>query len=412
MQTDTKQEALKEPTSTEGDSSSIMESASEISTVIHEHESFETFQHKVYALGTELGLHFKDITRIDGGYNNRIIAVTIQDFPSKAGIQDTQAILRIPRGDRELDADGDIVPVVITSDPRILDDAAVLHLLAGRVPKVAEVLGFDSTLDNAIGFPYTLYTRMSGVNLASVLDEIPMEDMAVIASELAEFYTRLQDIKFPVSGRLLHDDDKEPLLTKLPPGPSERVEATMEVAVRGFLQNSGWDDERDGPTIPVTSSLYKQFEVGIKHALRPHEGYKPGEYDFHAELRDKLNSMLQEMKSMGWFDADETTTTDSVLHHWGCMPRNITAEQRENSSWHLTGIVDWDEIDCLPPVLTRRPPFWLWDRLDDDLLPEEMQRYKDDDFDFFPPEVNSKQLTAAGANIKEVFEKAIIMKCS
>ncbi|KAI5203895.1 hypothetical protein E4T39_03959 [Aureobasidium subglaciale] len=404
---DSKQDALTNPTDKEGETSSI---ASSSSTVVNSHESFETFQHKVYALGVELGVNFKDITRIRGGTNNRIIAVTMKDVPNEAGItENTQAILRIPRVQDEYDSDGNKVPYVGKNNVEILDDAAVLNLIAGHVPKIAKVLAFDITHDNAIGSPWTLYTRMSGVNLHSVLYDIPLENMATIASELAEYYTSLQRFKFPCCGRLLHDDEKAPGLTKLPLKLSERAGVAREVAVCGFLENTGEQDERDGPTIQMASSFYELIKTGLEDRLRSDKGLEPGELDWNARYRDRLHSMLEEMKSMGWFDTDELSTTDSVLDHPGCEPQNITVEQHEDSTWHLTGVVDWDEIICLPPVLTRRPPLWLWDRFEDDLRPDEnLQRLGEDNWDFMSLEINAEQLTAEGAKIKETYEQAII----
>ncbi|KAI5263835.1 hypothetical protein E4T47_08915 [Aureobasidium subglaciale] len=333
-----KQETPASPADTEGETSSIANSDSTTSTVINSHESFETFQHKVFALGAELGVNFKDIIRIQGGTNNRIIAVTIEDASNESGItENTQAILRIPRT-FDYDSDDNKIPSVAKNDVKILDDAA--------------------NWPNSIRF----------CKVSAFLS-------------LADSF----------------DDDKAPHFTKLPLKLSERVGVTTEVAVRELLEETGKQDDRDGPTIPTASSFYELIKTGLENRLRLIKELKPGELDLDAPFREKFGTMLEEMKSMGWFDTEELSTMDSVIYHMGCEPRNITVEQHEDSSWNLTGVVDWNEVLCLLPVLTRKPPLWLWDK-----------RSGEDNWDFMPPEINSAQMTAEGAKIKEIYEQAII----
>ena len=35
--------------------------------------------------------------------------------------------------------------------------------------------------------------------------------------------------------------------------------------------------------------------------------------------------------------------------------------ENSGSSWKISGIIDWDEAECVPRPLARRPPAWIWD---------------------------------------------------
>jgi len=59
-----------------------------------------------------------------------------------------------------------------------------------------------------------------------------------------------------------------------------------------------------------------------------------------------------------------------------------------------------------------KPPIWLWDASDDAELPEDVQAYYDNDFDWMPLEYyqkeNDEHLNADGVKVKHQFEKAIV----
>ncbi|KAH0371543.1 hypothetical protein KCU65_g1741, partial [Aureobasidium melanogenum] len=437
------------------------------STAVYDHEAFESFQHKVLALAPELQAEFQDVERLGGGSYNRIIALTMRSPPSEAGLPETtQAILRIPRlaGPESLD-DGVTEHATMSGEPaeedgttavsprsepieeiressfsqetnspyvwfrdafskaaqrkpqphylEILDEAAVLNLLVRSGIQVPKVLAFDITRNNALRFPYSLHTRLPGTNLSYVWENMSTDHKMIIAGELAELLAGLEKIRFQESGRLLHDESAA--VTRLPLDLVKRSEIGEQVVVRGFFRGPELFDSRERPFAPTTSSLYDLLSTHIDDQLQ-YNKFRWSD-DPNPEF-PKLQTILEDMKDMGWFPSDDESTEYSIINHWDFEPRNIMVEEIEHadgsSSWHVTGLIDWDDAHCLPPVLTRRPPLWLWDFSDDNLLPSAVQKYYDADYDMMPleyyEEVNPDHLTAEDAKIKERFEEVMADK--
>ncbi|KAG9664324.1 hypothetical protein KCU95_g1092, partial [Aureobasidium melanogenum] len=437
------------------------------STAVYDHEAFETFQNKVLALAPELQVKFQDVERLGGGSYNRIIALTMRSPPSEAGIPETtRAILRIPRlGEAEsLDdevtehamisgkpAEEDARPAAFqikksipggretgvtqeTESPyvwfrnafsnaaqpnpqpdylEILDEASVLNLLVRSGIHVPKVLAFDITRNNALKFPYSLHTRLPGTNLSYIWEDMSTDDKMIIAGELAELLASLDKIRFQESGRVLHDESTA--IAHLPLDLVKRSEIGEQVVVRGFFRGPELFDARERPSAPTTSSLYDLLSTHIDDQIQYNKFKRPNDSDSNFP---KLHAVLEDMKDMGWFSSDDGSTEFSIIHHWDFEPRNIMVEQTEHAdgsfSWHVTGLIDWDDAHCLPPVLTRRPPLWLWDFSDDNLLPSAVQKYYDTDYDMMPleyyREVNPDHLTAEDAKIKKRFEEVMADK--
>ncbi|CAD0109645.1 unnamed protein product [Aureobasidium uvarum] len=414
------------------------------STAVYEHEAFESFQHKVLALGTELRLDFQGLERLKGGCHNRIIALTMHNLSSETGSEDTtKAILRIPRFDEPVSPGNEIAEHTIahragiqatedTENPylwfreaindnlppesshlEILDGVAILKLLARSSIPVPRILAFDPTRNNALGFPYSLYTRLPGVTLGDVWKDMPTDGKINIAGELATLLAGLNTIRFPQSGRLLHDHITTNVQSPL--DHSKRSEVGHDVVVGGFGRGFAGFEERDKPTVLTTSSLYDLLRTHLDDKFQYAKFMHPEESEVEFA---KLQAMLQDMKDMNWFDPDDGSAEYSIINHNDYDPRNIIVELREDadgsSSWHLSGIVDWDDAHCVPPVLTRRPPLWLFDFVDDDLIPDVVWKYYDMDHDMMPleyyKETNTDHLTLEGAKIKERFEQVMVDK--
>lgn len=58
------------------------------------------------------------------------------------------------------------------------------------------------------------------------------------------------------------------------------------------------------------------------------------------------------------------TRQQLVLWHWDFIPQNIHVDRTPNKNWGATTLIDWDEVLCVPQVLTRNPPAWLWEVAD------------------------------------------------
>lgn len=375
--------------------------------------TFEAFKSHVYALGVETGANFQDLTDISGNSTSyRTISLTIQS--SIDGLQspdNTQAILRVRRF--ELDdfpADQDS-----RTYENFVDDAAVLELAATCGLQVPKMIAYDTTSDNALGLPYSLQLRLPGVHLSSVLEAIPMSSMADIASELAEMLVRLRGVRFPAFGLPCQDKNAH-LQGRLQLDLSGRSGEERKVTLCGFPKESGGlgSHNRKSPTLPVTSSLYALLKAAIDNKFLPSRQKNIGGDEGTDTLaHEKLGSMLDQMKAMGWFETEETSTTESVLHHLDLECNRIFVEQRDDSSWHITGILGWENSGaCVSSVLTQTPLNWLWDRIDMDKLPQEVLNCFGRDNEYMPlacyEDLNSDHLTEDGLKIKELFENILI----
>ncbi|THX54936.1 hypothetical protein D6D06_05194 [Aureobasidium pullulans] len=197
---------------------------------------------------------------------------------------------------------------------------------------------------------------------------------------------------------------------------SGRSGEDRKVTLCGFPKESGGlgSHNRKSPTLPVTSSLYALLKAAIDNKfLPPRQKNIGGDEETDTLAHEKLGSMLQQMKTMGWFETEETSTTESVLHHLNLECNRIFVEQRDDSSWHITGILGWENSGvCVSPVLTQAPLTWLWDRIDMDKLPQEVLNCFGQDNDYKPlacyEDLNSDHLTEDGLEIKELFENILI----
>ncbi len=68
-----------------------------------------------------------------------------------------------------------------------------------------------------------------------------------------------------------------------------------------------------------------------------------------------LLEINQKMKSRSLL-----TCQRPVLWYWDFAPRKIVVDRVPDNNWVVTAVLDWDGALCVPRVLTREPPVWLW----------------------------------------------------
>ncbi|KEQ72645.1 hypothetical protein M436DRAFT_73581 [Aureobasidium namibiae CBS 147.97] len=442
----------------EDDDSDSDASGSSSSTYAYDHEPFETFQHKISTLGQDLGVGFNEVEHMRGGSFNRVVPVTLGVAPETASWEtSTKAIIRIPRvWDGDLaklpadkhgrtckcdahpkskeheasdssdvsDNDSDVSDISsrrsLSKEPfrwEILDEAVLYNLLEDVGIPAPRILAFDVGRRNALKFPYSIQTRLPGVTWISVIDDVPLKSQLLLADELTGIMARLQEVQFESSGRLQCDQKFDtPLQLSLA---SSSREIKEKLKIWGFPKETGalMDSERTSPCQAVESSLYELLSFSVQDLLsRELQKVEPeGPSELLVRMYFKLEDILQDMDHIGWFSDADKAPSKSVLHHWDLEARNILVEQADSDSsspWRITGVIDWDSPHALPPVLTMKPPIWLWDASDDAELPEDVQAYYDNDFDWMPLEYyqkeNAEHLNADGVEVKQRFEEAIV----
>jgi hypothetical protein len=297
----------------------------------------------------------------------------------------------------------------------ILDEAVLYNLLEDAGIPAPRILAFDVGRRNALKFPYSIQTRLPGVSWISVIEKMPFENQLVLAEELAGTTARLHTVQFESSGRLQCDQKLDtPLQLSLT---SSSREIKENLKIWGFPKETGelGDSERTSPCQPVWSSLYELLSHAVQDLLARElqKSYPFGPSERLVRMYFKLEDMLQDMDHIGWFSEADKAPSKSVLHHWDLEARNIMVKQKDrNSPWHISGVIDWDSPHALPPVLTMKPPIWLWDASDDAELPADVQKYYDNDFDWMPLEYHQKEnaehFNSDGIKVKQRFEETIV----
>lgn len=72
---------------------------------------------------------------------------------------------------------------------------------------------------------------------------------------------------------------------------------------------------------------------------------------------EMLLIVLGKMSAKHFFKSSDSI---NVLWHWDLQPRHIFVEKSEAGKWEVSGVVDWDDVNSMPLVLTRAPRSWLW----------------------------------------------------
>ena len=74
--------------------------------------------------------------------------------------------------------------------------------------------------------------------------------------------------------------------------------------------------------------------------------------------------MLSDLDTEGIFKRP----TPIILYHWDLEPCNVmVSNTNTNTTYAITGIIDWDKALALPLPLSWIPPRWIWHVTDETL---------------------------------------------
>ncbi|THW21694.1 hypothetical protein D6D23_06337 [Aureobasidium pullulans] len=279
-----------------------------------------------------------------------------------------------------------------------------------------KVLAFNTRRDNALGLPYSIQTRFPGVSLAKAMEAMSLEDKVQMAGQVAALQADMNRIVTKGSGRLMARNAKQLKQMRLN-FQTHWLNLQEDIGIRGFLSGrNGIGSDRKAHFENVCHSLYSLLDSHLEASFRSEISEKHTDEDcIRAYL--KLKDMFEDMENMGWFTDADKSDSDGVLHHWNLQARSIMVDQTEgpSSPWRITGVIDWDLPHTLPPVLTRKPPVWLWGQSYDTELLDDYQDSFEEEFDgdhdlMYHKEVNSAPLTAEELKIKERYEEVLIDK--
>lgn len=283
-------------------------------------EPFETFKLKVQTLCRSLDFGERVvIEKMHGGSFNRVSKLTLGSG--------NQYVLRVPRRNEDETAQN------------VKDQVAINSHVATLFP-VPGIVAYDSTADNAIESPYIIQKLAPGKCLEDVLDEdLTTEDRFQIASIIANIIVRMEKVSFPTPGRLV-------TAAGIPDRCDDFSRLSTSVVIAPFKTD-------EGEVLQSTSSSSVADFMGAILNMR---------YE-NSQIRDltllqkwtRLREINQEMKYRGLLTCEQP-----VLWHWDFFPRNVLIDRTPDNSWEVTAVLDWDGALCVPRVLTREPPIWLW----------------------------------------------------
>ncbi|XXG97066.1 hypothetical protein Hte_003360 [Hypoxylon texense] len=342
-------------------SSSVSDAESESSTVVYEHEPFETFQSRVLdfarqKIWPDAAPNEISVERMAGGGYNRIIGISRQ--PVEQPELRIQHILRIPRFD----------------NTKLDNQVATLRLLQqrGTIPAPV-VISFDQTDDNELGFKYMVQDRLPGVTLQSVYPKLPHKERCRVARELGHAYHELLATSSDAPGALvLPVDGMGPL--ELLPWERPDVPCTREYSES-----------------PVPQDIQKLL-VDIFVARKNYDLRRWPTSTANPRLMDKFCNMASELSAGGWF-----ANCRMSLVHLDLEPRNILVDLVPGSEQSIiSAIIDWDSAVFAPQFMCCTPPVWLWTWLDED----------DDSEDVDERMANEEPPTPEARQLKQLFEES------
>ncbi|KAL9024167.1 MAG: hypothetical protein Q9196_006716 [Gyalolechia fulgens] len=307
-------------------------------------EPFADYKPKIEKLLDDIGLSNFDVEELQHGlsYQNCVYALTSTKDPAE------RFILRVPQSP-DIDEDSGKCEAIV-------NDAALLAFLVGKLP-VPAVKAYSATEDNALGTPFTIQTRISGIPLSEVYDELTYEEKESIVDQFIDLLAETESVRFPTAGTFTassslptstHDLDTStvasPSITYFDKGDED------------FVKEPKTSSDRAGTDLKalLTSHIHGWIETERKHT----EKYQDG-VSLTQPYWARMLTMLDQLDREGAFAA--TTTTPIILHHWDLEPRNIMVAPTAPSGYAIVGIIDWDDAIALPRPLARKPPAWIWD---------------------------------------------------
>ncbi|CAF9941296.1 MAG: hypothetical protein HETSPECPRED_003042 [Heterodermia speciosa] len=297
-------------------------------------EPYFQYCFKIERLLESIGLRNFSVKPIQHGYEFQNCVYALQSTADDA----EQYILRVP-----------VLPNFEYHETRcssIENDAALLGDLEHKLPGLApRVKAFDATKDNPLETPYTVQTRIPGVSLDHVYDELNFEEKCAIVDQFVGLLSRIESIHFRVAGTF----SANPLRwTKIRSVTSGAVLKLFDEGPEEFVSGPKIAEDREGRDLKLFLSSHIEGWICQQ---------KKEEVSLSLPLLPRLFGMLETLGREGAFAAKETPV---VLNHWDLEPRNIMVE-KVNDAWKICGVIDWDGAMALPRPLARRAPDWIWD---------------------------------------------------
>lgn len=384
----------------------------------YSHEPYESFQSKVALLAHNLAdVDTVAITRVRGGSYNRVVRARLEDNDKTV-----DGVFRIPRfsdlvAPKDEEKGSDVLKPDLDHD--IHDQAAVLQLLRIHDIPAPTLLAFDATINNDIGLPYVFQEFCDGRPLDLEYGNMCLSEKLSIAESLAELMLAFEKVTFTSMGTLQASTSLDrPFRASYLSGHDESL---MTTETHPFDLEGEYTAASGDISVSLADFLCELLQTHHRVCL------SLDRHDSVADMWPRLCEISKEMLAAGFYDSTESqklTTKNSILYHWDLMPRNILVRRindqyksqgdadeqaTSQSRWEIAKVIDWDKVQVLPALLTRKPPVWLWD-FSDDIGNASISSGYDDDADLLRPSRyadSSERLSDENRQIKKAFEERL-----
>lgn len=322
---------------------------SRTSTYLYAQEPFETFQHRIRVLCTNLWPSVSPdaitIKHMFGGSYNRVIGITVSTPHTPDCVAGrSEYVLRIPR----------------YAGTRIEPELATISFIRDNTTiPIPAVVSFDLTRENPIEHSYNIQSRMPGVRLDKIYKTLSQTERLSIVRQLAHILLEMHGVRSPTPGFL--DASKF-----VPRHKDAGGGLVPEVRVVGFGTNivglKGSRDPRDFEDGPAKSKSTCQLLIDQFDGWQAFDLRNSCREDTAVEFYGRLRALTREMERLGFLEDSETSF---ALFHPDFAPRNILAHKEdqgddETSVWKISAVLDWDRTGFMPWPVVCTPPTWIW----------------------------------------------------
>ncbi|KAF2859558.1 hypothetical protein K470DRAFT_295572 [Piedraia hortae CBS 480.64] len=312
-----------------------------------DHEPYSTFESKVRALTESIG-HFQSVgvQHHNGGSYKRVVVAHM-----RVGNRIADGIYRISRwGEKP----GSPERETFLAD-EVRDEVAILQLLAKLEIPAPHLLAFDASRGNPLNCRYTLLEFSSGICLEDIFDNMTLPAKLNVVDGVVGFLVAMERVMYPRTGALCAH--KQPnMFTKA----SRFLGGSMpqfKIDIQPFWtlrEDETLDTLADLIPKLIRSNIDQEEDVTRKRQL---------------DTVLKICIEMEEHEIFKFQYPEVVSTSSGILYHWDLFPRNImVAQSGPRQEWKIDMVIDWDYLEAVPAVLTRRPPYWLWDRTEEDKM--------------------------------------------
>ncbi|KAK4464345.1 phosphotransferase enzyme family protein [Cladorrhinum samala] len=216
------------------------------------------------------------------------------------------------------------------------------------------VIEYDRSSDNALGSPYMVQNRITGVSLHKMTTpvmNVPHAGWLKLAHELGEAYRQMLVVRSAAAGRLVLSS--ESLGGSIHVAPFETSETPSRPAQP--YAAAGPNQISSDAALALVKDLLN-FRQEKQMAGKPAES--------RGEFQDLL-VMARELADAGYFN-----DLDCCLCHLDISPRNILVDPSiagtRNAGSKIAAILGWRSAILAPSFMACTPPAWLWSHDDAD----------------------------------------------